>query len=96
MITTLSLTRANKLYGPHGRLGVGKTKFHEDFIDTGGDPYVPGTKVRRLKPVRIGLRAMAFIDDEIDELIEGLRRERDKNLPRRRGPTAQHRGGELA
>jgi hypothetical protein len=88
----LSLSRANKLYGRNGRLGVGKTKFHEDFIDNGGDPYIPGTRVRRLKPVRIGLRAMAFVDDEIDQLVEGLRAERDKARPKPGGRTPQRAG----
>lgn len=84
----LNLIRANKLYGQNGRLGIGKTKFHEDFVHKGEDPFVPGTSVPRLKPVNIGPRAIAFFDDEVDALVEGLRAERDKNRSRK-SATAQ-------
>ena len=36
-----------------------------------------GTSVRRLKLVKIGQRAVAAISDEVDQLIEALRAERD-------------------
>jgi predicted DNA-binding transcriptional regulator AlpA len=49
------------------RLGIGKTNFHESFIKTG-----------RLRFVKIGPRAVGVIEDELDALIEELRRERDR------------------
>ena len=59
-------------------LGMGKTKFHEDYRYTpGGDEFVPGTTIRRLKPVQLGKRAIGFFEDEIDALRESLRRLRD-------------------
>jgi hypothetical protein len=65
------------------RLGVGPTKFDEDFVDKGSDPFVPGTdgKVKRVRPVPLGKRAVGFFSIEIDELIEALRAFRDA-MPR--------------
>ena len=63
------------------KLGVGLTKFGEDFVDRGDgeERPVPGTdgKVKRLRPVPLGERAIGFLDEEIDKLIEGLRALRD-------------------
>jgi predicted DNA-binding transcriptional regulator AlpA len=49
------------------RLGIRKTTLHETFIKTG-----------RLRFVKIGVRAVGIIEDELDALIEELRRERDR------------------
>ena len=49
------------------RLGIRKTALHENFIKTG-----------RLRFVKIGARAVGVIEDELDALIEALRRERDR------------------
>jgi predicted DNA-binding transcriptional regulator AlpA len=43
------------------RLGVGHTKFYEDFINTG-----------RLRLVRLGPRAVGIVERELDELIDQL------------------------
>jgi predicted DNA-binding transcriptional regulator AlpA len=49
------------------RLGIRKTALHENFIKTG-----------RLRFVQIGARAVGVIEDELDALIETLRRERNR------------------
>ena len=49
------------------RLGIRKTTLHETFIKTG-----------RLRFVKIGVRSVGIIEDELDALIEELRRERDR------------------
>jgi predicted DNA-binding transcriptional regulator AlpA len=49
------------------RLGIRKTTLHESFIKTG-----------RLRLVKIGARAVGVIEDELDALIEEMRRERDR------------------
>ena len=49
------------------RLGIRKTSLYESFIKTG-----------RLRFVKIGVRAVGIIEDELDALIEELRRERDR------------------
>ncbi len=63
-----------------GRVAVGKTKFDEDFVDHGrhGETFIPGTTIRRLRPVRLGPRCIAFPSDEVDALIEALRAHRDR------------------
>ena len=52
------------------RLGIRKTALYENFIKTG-----------RLRFVKIGARAVGVIEDELDALIEELRRERDRRPP---------------
>jgi predicted DNA-binding transcriptional regulator AlpA len=49
------------------RLGIRKTTLYESFIKTG-----------KLRLVKIGARAVGVIEDELDALIEELRRERDR------------------
>src|SRR5262245_14791522 len=71
----ISILRTKRIYA---RIGVGKTKFFEDYVQhPGGEEYVPGTQVRRLRLVNLGERALGGFEDEVDELIEALRRERD-------------------
>lgn len=65
------------------RLGIRKTAFHDLFVMTG-----------KLRPVNIGTRAVGYLEDEVDALIEDLRRERDRK-PRtversRRRHAAEH------
>src|SRR5262245_17956158 len=67
-----------------GRLGIGKTNFFLNFVHhSDDDPNVPGTDVPRLKLLRLAVNAAAAFDDEIDALIEGLRRFRDRQGVRR-------------
>jgi hypothetical protein len=77
------MTRPCKLYGRGGRLGIGRSKFYQDYVydpKIGGEQFIPGTTVPRLKLVNLGERAHAAFDDEIDALIEALRAERDAKL----------------
>jgi hypothetical protein len=65
------------------RLGVGRTSFHERFVDHGdGNDLVPGTDIKRLRPVPLGAKAIGFLSDEVDALIEALRRLRDATARR--------------
>jgi hypothetical protein len=79
---------ANILRQPAARqkIGVGKTKFDSEYVlKNESDPHVPGTDgtVRRLRPVVLGNRALGYIEDEIDLLIEDLRRWRNSQPLRR-------------
>jgi hypothetical protein len=72
------------------RLGVAKTHFDENFVHRdSADASVPGAggTVPRLRPVPLGIRAIGFFSDEIDTVIEALRRWRDQQpaAPRPRG-----------
>jgi hypothetical protein len=80
------LLRVNRIYGPGNPIPVGRTRFREDFVhDENGDEvqYIPGTNVPKLRLARLGPRTVAGFDDEVAELVEAVRRERDKNTPRR-------------
>jgi hypothetical protein len=71
-ITTKSsprkLSRLQKVYGPNGRIPVGKSTFYRDFVNTG-----------RIKLVHISPRSVAVVDDELDVLVDELIAERDAN-----------------
>ena len=59
-------------------LGVGRTNFTDNYLyrkDVGAT--VPGTNVPRLRPVPLDPRAVGFFNDELQNLIEALRRFRD-------------------
>ncbi|MDR6306242.1 putative ATP-dependent Lon-type protease [Nitrobacter vulgaris] len=72
----MRLLRRNTVYGPHGKLPVGRTKFNDDYVyREGGAEFIPGTSIPRLRPVRLGPRAIAFAEDEVEAVIEALRRE---------------------
>jgi hypothetical protein len=66
MTTARRLSRPKNVYGPQGRLPVGRTKFYEDYVNTG-----------RLRLVRLGPKSVAVVDDEVDKLITELIAERD-------------------
>jgi predicted DNA-binding transcriptional regulator AlpA len=68
---TASVTNIIRPPAAWGRLGVGKSKFYEDYVRTG-----------LLRSVKLGRRATGFFDDEIDALIEKMRRERDTQIVR--------------
>jgi hypothetical protein len=75
------LLRVNKIYGPGNPIPVGKTKFFTDYVHTETGPpvqLIPGTGVPKLRLARIGPRTVAGFDDEVAELVEALRRERDR------------------
>lgn len=60
------------------QIGVGRTKFKDDIIaQPGGDEFIPGTRIARLRPVKLGHRSTAFPSDEVEALIEALKADRD-------------------
>jgi hypothetical protein len=76
------ILRPAQVHGPNNKIPVGHTKFFEDMVyHEGGDEFVPGTKIRRLRRVPLGERAIGFLEDEVDALIEGLRAHRDAVAP---------------
>jgi hypothetical protein len=73
-----TMLRPKQIYGKGGRLPVGRTKFDSDYVfHEGGEEFVPGTRVPRLRLVHLGPRSVAGFEDELDALLEGLRAERD-------------------
>jgi len=70
--------------GARAMLGVGNTRFFEDYVYRGGDELIPGTDVPRLRPVALGQRSVGYFVDEIQALAAGLRRYRDAHPPKSR------------
>jgi hypothetical protein len=72
------MAKIMRSHAAYGRIGVGKTLFNENYVDRGGNnSLIPGTDIPRLRPVPLGPRAVGFFDDELDGVIEALRRRRD-------------------
>jgi predicted DNA-binding transcriptional regulator AlpA len=60
------------------KLGCGKTKFETDYrFHSDDDPFVPGTKIPRLKALALGERNVGFLEHEADALIDALAELRD-------------------
>lgn len=73
----------------YSRVGVGHTIWGENFVlRDPADRYVPGTdgEAERVRPVPLGLRAIGFFSEEIDNLIQSLRRWRDRQPPKTADP----------
>jgi hypothetical protein len=78
------LLRPNQIYGRGNPLPVGKTYFFQNFVHfEGGDAvqYIPGTDIPRLKLIRLGPRAVAALEDEVEALVEAWRDARDARRP---------------
>jgi hypothetical protein len=75
------IPRSPQVFGPNGIIPVGHTKFHEDYrYREGGEKFIPGTKIPRLRHVKLGERAVGFYEDEVVAVAEALRRHRDSTL----------------
>jgi hypothetical protein len=73
----MKISRAAQVYGAGNPLPVGKSKFWADYVlRSEDDVYIPGTSVKRLRPIALGPKARGFDDDEINAVISGLRAER--------------------
>ena len=59
------IIRLERLYNRRGRdglLGVGRTKLFSDLLfRDDGDPYIPGTTVRRMQTIRLGPKAVVLL-----------------------------------
>jgi hypothetical protein len=88
------ITRISRLYntkGRPGRLGISRSTFFDNFVlKNEDDPYIPNTDVPRLRLLPLAVNASAAFDDEIDAVVEGLRRWRDKRLAERKGNANQN------
>ena len=69
-----------------GRLGVSRSTFYDNFVlhSEEDDPLIPGTDVHRLRLLHISANATAAFDDEVDALVEALKRHRDRSFAQAR------------
>lgn len=75
------MLRPTQIYGRGNPIPVGRTKFWGDYVynqEIGGEQFIPGTSIPRLRLARIGERAVAGFEDEVDAVVELLRGERDR------------------
>jgi hypothetical protein len=73
------LLRPPQIYGRGNPIPVGRTTFYDKFVyHPGGERYVPGTNIPRLRLANITDRAKAGFEDEVLAIVEALRQERDR------------------
>jgi hypothetical protein len=77
-----TIMRPAEIYGPGNPIPVGSTTFYETYVyRPGGDEFIPGTAIPRLRFVKLGLRAVGAFSDEVFALVEALRIARDAAPP---------------
>jgi hypothetical protein len=73
--------RAHQIYGRGNLIPVGKTKFYKDIVlRDKNDPYLPGTNIPRLHLTNLSDRVRVGFEDEVCELAEAIRKQRDAKL----------------
>jgi hypothetical protein len=82
------ITRISNLYNKKGRaglFGISRSTFFDNFVlHSEADPFIPRTNVRRLRLLHLAPNAAAAFNDEIDAVLDGLRRWRDKSFAERK------------
>jgi predicted DNA-binding transcriptional regulator AlpA len=70
---TVRILRAKQTFGLTGRLPLSKSKFYDDIVlHDEADPYIPGTQIPRVRPVKLVGNASGFVEGEIDRVAEAL------------------------
>jgi hypothetical protein len=78
-----NISRLPDIYGRGNRIPVGHTEFYKNYVyHPGGDEFIPGTNIPRLRLVALGKRSVGAFDDEVDQMVEALRALRDSAPPR--------------
>jgi hypothetical protein len=72
------MIRVSQVFGRDNPIPVGRTKFYEDIVHReGGDQYIPGTKIPRLRLTRISDRVVVAFEDEVSAIADAFRARRD-------------------
>ena len=67
------------------RVGVGKTLFANNYVlRDPTQPCVPGTDIPRLQPIPLGEKAIGFLSDEIDALLDALSKLRGTKITKKK------------
>jgi hypothetical protein len=78
-----SILRVKDIHGRGNPLPIGHTRFWKDFVyHPGGEEFIPGTEIPRLRLVQLGKRSVGAFADEVYGIIEALRTARDSAPPR--------------
>jgi hypothetical protein len=63
------------------RLACKRSKFRAHYVlRSPDDPYIPGTTIKRLKPVPLGERGHGFLSTEVDVVIDAVVALRDDEV----------------
>jgi hypothetical protein len=90
---SIRILRIKQVCGPTGRLPVSKSKFYDDFVlHDLADPFIPGTEVKRVRPVKLAGNAAGFVESEIDAVNEALVSLRDATPPKPAVTSRKQRG----
>jgi hypothetical protein len=74
----VKMLRVGAIYGRGKPIPVGKKKFYQDIVlKDENDPFIPGTKIRRLRLASLGERVRVGFEHEIEAIAEALLVERD-------------------
>jgi hypothetical protein len=85
---TFAVLRPQQIYGRGGKLPISKTMFWDRIVlHDPADPYIPGTRIRRLRLAKLGARAVVAFADEVDAIIDALRAARDASPLKPARPT---------
>jgi hypothetical protein len=77
----MKIYRHAQLYGPSGILGIGKSNYFKHYISRPrAGEYIPGTRIKRLKVIRLGPQARGVPEAEVERIIAEL--QRDSEAPR--------------
>jgi hypothetical protein len=87
------ILRGPEVWGQDGRLRVSRTVFDDNFtLHDENDPFIPGTTIKRIRGVRLGSRAVGYVENEIDNIAEQLVALRDASpVKSNRKPTKRSR-----
>jgi len=74
----MRIYRHAQLFGPNGVFGVGRSKYFLDFLSRpGAGPNIPGTKIKRLRVIRLGPQARGVPEAEVKRVAAALADESD-------------------
>jgi hypothetical protein len=72
------MLRLRQVYGQGNPIPCGKTHFFESIVlRNPADPFIPGTKIPRLRLANLTERVKIAFEDEVYAIAEALRQERD-------------------
>jgi hypothetical protein len=72
------MLRPHQVYGRGNPIPVGRSKFYSDLVyHEGGDEFIPGTSIPRLRLTKISDRVAVAFEDEVLAIAEAFRARRD-------------------
>jgi hypothetical protein len=71
--------RHYQLYGRESVFGISRSKYFAGFLVRPGiDPFIPGTRIRRMRTIRLGPKARGVPESEVQRVVSALSRDADQ------------------